>query len=99
MTSQRDVGQPSTSSPEAVKGDRVDGGVGDDLLLGRALLVEVHDRGQAGADTGQPDCRRVLGNGGAQPVAPAAVAQPTAPQVPVEGPGGQQVGQYELVQS
>jgi hypothetical protein len=37
------VGQPSASSPEAVKGDRVGGGVGDDLLLGRALLGEGHD--------------------------------------------------------
>jgi len=93
------VGEQSASSPEAVKGDRVGGGVGDDLLLGRALLGEGHDRVQAGGDTGQPECRRVLGNGGAQPVAPAAVAQPAAPQVPVEGPGGQQVGQYELVQN
>lgn len=93
------MGEPSASSPEAVKGDRVGGGVGDDLLLGRALLGEGHDRVQAGGDTGQPECRRVLGNGGAQPVAPAAVAQPAAPQVPVEGPGGQQVGQYELVQN
>jgi hypothetical protein len=37
-------------------------------------------------------------DGGAQPVAPAAVAEPAAPQVPVEGPRGEQVGQYQLVQ-
>jgi hypothetical protein len=49
----------------------VGGGVGDDLLLGRALLGEEQNRVQAGGDTGQPECRRVLGNGGAQPVAPA----------------------------